>query len=65
MLSRTMNNQELLDSIEKQCRNVFRFPLWVLLRVLPSVLLWPLVWPSKETKKKGPSDSPDGPACPP
>ena len=61
MLSRTMNNQERLDRIEKQCRNVFRFPLWILLRVLPSVLLWPLVWPSKETNKAKPKRSPDDP----
>ncbi len=56
-----MNNQELLDRIEKQCRNVFRFPLWILLRVLPSVLLWPLVWPSKEANKAKPKRSPDDP----
>ncbi len=36
MLSRTMNNQELLDRIEKQCRKFLRILLalvWVVLRV--------------------------------
>ena len=56
-----MNNQELLDRIEKQCRKLLRFPLWILFRVLPSVLLWPLVWPFKETKKAKPKRLPDGP----
>ncbi len=37
MLSRTMNNQELLDRIEKQCRNVLR----ILLQMLPGVWVWP------------------------
>ncbi len=60
-----MNNQELLDRIEKQCRNVFRFPLWILLRVLPSVLLWPLVWPSKETNKAKPAERRPNPAARP